>query len=233
MRSARPGSASAAVGTFSFFDHDPSMASSLTRIVPGGHPAVNRAPAFLRMRRSACFRWTICGNICATSGAALSVPRLVFVLLLAGVVLQIASYYPRVPEVMASHFGADGRPNGWSTRTTFFGLYAGGAAIAALISLGAPWLLRVAPRWVNLPHKSYWLAPERRSRTESFFAAGFAWFGCAMLALLLAVMELALRANLGASRRLDPAMVWLVLAGFALFLAVWLTVFLSRFYRPA
>src|SRR5262245_63211449 len=107
MRSARPGSASAAVGTFSFFDRDPSMASSLTRIVPGGHPAVNRAPAFLRMQPPACYRWNICGNICATSRADMSLPRLVFVALLGAIVLQIAWYYPRVPDVMASHFGGD------------------------------------------------------------------------------------------------------------------------------
>lgn len=38
--------------------------------------------------------------------------------------VQALYYYPQLPERMASHFGADGRPNGWTTREGFFGIIA-------------------------------------------------------------------------------------------------------------
>ena len=168
----------------------------------------------------------------APTGRPLPLPRFLFALLVAGAILQVAWYYPRVPEVMASHFGGDGRPNAWSSRSVFFAFEVGGVLLVALITQGAPWLLRVAPHLVNLRHKNYWLAPDWRAQTQSFFATAFAWLGCALLAFLLAVMELAIRANLGVSRRLDPA-IWWLLAGFGIFFAVWLTVMLMRFGKPA
>ena len=47
-------------------------------------------------------------------------PSIAFLLLVALVSAQVAHYYPLLPDPMASHFGLDGAPNGWSSRVTFF-----------------------------------------------------------------------------------------------------------------
>jgi len=159
-------------------------------------------------------------------------PRLVLLALVLLAAIQIFHYYPRLPDVVASHFDGAGAPNGWSTRTLFFAIEAGAVALAGLLALGAPWLLRVAPRWVNLPHKAHWLGPGRRAATQAYFDAAFAWFGCALVALLIGVMQLAIRANLGGPPRLNASVMWALLAGFAGFMVVWLVAFLRRFRAP-
>jgi hypothetical protein len=58
---------------------------------------------------------------------------------------------------------------------------------------------------INLPNKEFWLSPEQRDQTFSYLRLWNAWFGCALLAFLLFVMELVFRANLQAPPRLNMA----------------------------
>jgi hypothetical protein len=58
---------------------------------------------------------------------------------------------------------------------------------------------------INLPHKEFWLSPEWRDDTLSYIRVWSAWIGCALLAFLLFVMELVLRANLHTPPQLNTA----------------------------
>lgn len=40
-------------------------------------------------------------------------------------VIQSVYYYPKVPDIVASHFGPGGHPNGWMTKPIFFVTYLG------------------------------------------------------------------------------------------------------------
>ncbi len=51
--------------------------------------------------------------------------RRIFFALVAIAILQTVYYYPRVPQVVASHFDGTGVPNAWSGRDGFFALYLG------------------------------------------------------------------------------------------------------------
>jgi uncharacterized membrane protein len=82
-----------------------------------------------------------------------------------GIGLQ-AVYWPYMPERMATHFGPSGRPDGWMSRTS-------AVVFQAVLQIGLPALF-IAIAWtlprfpnsmINLPHREYWLAPERRAAT--------------------------------------------------------------------
>jgi uncharacterized membrane protein len=145
--------------------------------------------------------------------------RGIFVALLLAVAIQIAYFYPLLPDTMASHFDGAGRPNGWMSKGGFMGLYVGLLALMAANFLVLPVFLERLPVWlINLPNKSYWLAPERREQAWAKIQAYLLAFGNAAVALMLVVFQLAMLANLSESRVLSPA-IWILLAAFAAFVA--------------
>src|SRR5579864_538570 len=91
---------------------------------------------------------------------------LVFVLVGA---MQYLYYAPRLPEIVASHFGISGVANGWQTKTAFFGIEVAMILLATVISFGVPRLIEAMPvSLINLPNKEFWLGSERREDTLSY-----------------------------------------------------------------
>jgi uncharacterized membrane protein len=159
--------------------------------------------------------------------------RIILAVLLAAAALQTLYYYPQLPSTVASHFGSGGQPNGWSTKEGFFGIYLGVLALLLASFVGLPILFRrISPVWINMPNKDYWLAPERRVRTLAILGSEMLWFGNATIALMIAVIELAIRANLSDSVRLSEPVMWSLLAAYLVYLVVWMIGFYRRFARP-
>jgi len=124
-------------------------------------------------------------------------PSSIFLVLVLVGAMQYLYYAPRLPEIVASHFGITGAVNGWQTKAAFFAVELAMILLATVISFGVPRLLEAMPvSMINLPHKEFWLGPERREDTLSYIRMWSACFGCGLLAFLLFVMELAYRANL-------------------------------------
>src|SRR5215831_1038525 len=59
--------------------------------------------------------------------------------------IQTAYYYPRLPEMIASHFGVGGRPDRWSSKPGFFLTMVAISLSAAVLLPGLPVLLRKLP----------------------------------------------------------------------------------------
>ncbi len=155
----------------------------------------------------------------------------VFIFLLVVMVLHGIYYYPQLPERVASHFDAGGRPNGWMTRDTFIGFYWGMAGLAALIFLGLPRFLRRAPnKRINLPRREHWLAPERRAETVAYLGRQLLWMGCATLMFSIGVFHLAIQANLTDAPRLSPAAFQLIVA-YLIFTLLWVVRLVFKFRR--
>jgi uncharacterized membrane protein len=159
-------------------------------------------------------------------------PKLVFVLLLALGLLQWAHVYPLLPDVMASHFSANGAPNGFQSKPAFFALMFVILGASAFVAFVTPRILaNKPPERINLPNKTYWLSPEHREETIRFFRAQMGWFGCAILFVLLYGTALAINANLSLPRRFDSAAMLYVMAGFALFSILWCILFVRHFMK--
>jgi uncharacterized membrane protein len=125
-----------------------------------------------------------------------------------------AWYWPALPERVASHFDAAGRPDGWSSRGSFVGLMLGMTVFHAALFLGIEQLVRRAPsRWINLPHKDEWLAPARAAKTREVLAGHLLALGLATIVLVDLISAMTLAANAGGAPRLGAG-AWVLLAGF-------------------
>jgi uncharacterized membrane protein len=156
--------------------------------------------------------------------------RTVFVVLLAAACLQMAWYYPRLPERMASHFDAAGRANAFLPKPAFFILYASVLGLLSVLFLLTPMLLARLPNgMINLPNRDYWLAPERRVWALAKVQAFSVGFGNGMQLFLLLVFRDVMRANLLEVPKLSMR-IWVFLVLLAAFSIVW-TVRMVRSFR--
>ncbi len=138
-----------------------------------------------------------------------------------------------LPPVVASHFAASGRANGFMPRSAYLGLI-------LFIAVGVPLLLAfvhrlvrfVPPHLVNLPNRDYWLAPERVTETLAFLQNHGIYLSVLLTAFLCFIHWLVVDAN-----RLQPPhfSASLFVTGLALFLlavSIWIGVLIVHFRRP-
>jgi uncharacterized membrane protein len=130
---------------------------------------------------------------------------LVVLLLLAAAALAQALYWaPQLPERVASHFDASDRADGWMGRSSFLVLLAVLHAVMLAVFIGLPLLLdRLPDALINLPDKSYWLAPERRAISMRHVGDSMLAIGCATLLLLLVIFQAVYALNADLARGLS------------------------------
>ncbi len=163
----------------------------------------------------------------------MSLSRTLILLLAVAGIVQASYYYPQMPDVVASHFDGRGAPNDHSSRDGFFVVFGVMYASTLLLFLGmGPLFGRLPTRWFNMPHREYFLAPERREDTLRFMTARLEWFGGATMLLLLVTFKLAFEANLSAEPRLDNASMFWALGAYFLYTTIWLVRFLMKFRKP-
>jgi uncharacterized membrane protein len=155
---------------------------------------------------------------------------IVFVILLLLCIAQVAYYYPLLPDRVASHFGASGRPDAWSSKETFVTIYLIVVAFIAVLFPGIGLVLRKIPTsLINLPNKDYWLLPERREETIAVLSRQFLWFGSATLLLLLDIFHQSFRVHLGQAQGLEhPVSSIVAYVAFSVFWSIGLIVKFMR-----
>lgn len=156
----------------------------------------------------------------------------VFVVLVLLALTQAAWQHSRLPPQVAIHFNASGRPDTWAPREvqTIFHLATVGF-MAALIECLVVVQARLPAKLVNLPHRDYWLAPERAEATRAWLVGSVLAIGCALMIFFIGLFHLVYRANLAAVPRVTPEVWWLVGGLVAVVLAS-LVRLLARFGRP-
>lgn len=160
-------------------------------------------------------------------------PKLLFAVLAAYAAIHFSSYYPQLPDVVASHFNGRGVANGWQTKSAFFSVFVGVSVLAAVVGFGIPRIIEaLPPQLINLPNKAYWLAPDHLRATMEFLRNFFAWFGCAVFVVIIVTFDYAIQSNLHPDNRPAISRTWFVLAGFLVFTVVSVTRMVMRFGRP-
>jgi uncharacterized membrane protein len=136
-----------------------------------------------------------------------------------------------LPDRVASHFDASGAANGFTPRTVYLALM----FLVCTLPLGAALAMAASVRnpkaRLNLPHREFWLAPERREEAVWRIRRGMAQFNTRLLVFLCYVQGLVVRANGQQPAHLDSA--WMIggLAVFAVVMLAWLLGFARQFRR--
>ena len=159
-------------------------------------------------------------------------PALLALIVAAGVFVWLSSR--SLPEVVASHFDAAGRVNGYMRRGPYI-------AILMLITLVVPLFLVIvtnralsAPNArISLPNRDYWLAPERRAETVRYIAGQTTTLAAIIVLFLCYVQWLVVRANAVTPPALAAGAMSAGLAVFLACTAFWSVRLVRRFRRRA
>ena len=161
-----------------------------------------------------------------------AVPLAVLGLLCAGYLIFIAGSASLLPERMATHFGGGGEANGWMSRSAdlvfFGGLGVGLPLFFIILSLMTGW---VPARFVNLPHREYWLSPERRAQTRAYISRQTIWMGCLTVLFLAGIHYLTILANRATPPHLPMGLFLALTGGFLSGVVAWSIVFTRHFLK--
>lgn len=141
--------------------------------------------------------------------------------------------YVNSPDRVVSQFGARGQPTDWMTRQAYFYIMQGTEILLFLLFFYLPGLIvRIPVRWINMPHREYWLAPENRDKTKKKLGTLMPEMGVYLFLFLGTLTLLTFRAHQSETIRLDMSNLWLILAVFLGLTAYWSVKFYKAFKNP-
>jgi hypothetical protein len=159
-------------------------------------------------------------------------PQVIFLALVACAIAQALWQHGRLPERVATHFNAAGTPNGWMTRDGETAWHVGVVLFMAALFEGIAWAGARLPReLINLPHRDYWLAPERRAATDAWLGGMLRLLGGVLMLFFLGLFHLVYRANLDGAPLSAPATA-LLTGGLLVTVGLVLAGMFVRFARP-
>lgn len=155
-----------------------------------------------------------------------------FLVAVAGAALFVWWTSRALPDVVASHFGASGRANGWMPRGIYTGfMLAIVVFVALLLGVLPSRMLRNPNARIKLPNPQYWLAPARRAGTIDFISRQLMRFSSMVLTFFCYTHWLVVRANEAVPPQLSSQGLTGGLVIFLLATLVWVMSFLGHFRR--
>lgn len=170
------------------------------------------------------------GSRCGKPGYASTI---VFFILYAAYVAMVLTTASQLPERVATHFGFEGRADGWMSRSAYQIFEIALPLVIGLIFTGTSALVRFVPaKYVNLPRKDYWLVPERRALTAAMIRSRMTWLACLMTLFFGGLHVLTLEANRVLPAQLPMGGLLMVVIAFLISLMIWVILLLMRFAEP-
>jgi hypothetical protein len=148
------------------------------------------------------------------------------VVLYIGFGVSLFESVPMLPERVATHFDGAGAANGWMTRSTHLVCMSVFGLVFPLFLIGVRFL---PAGLVNIPHREYWLADERRGETASYLVRHAVWFACLALGFVIGLHWLIVLSNQRQPPQLPIAWVLGVVGPFLVGVAAWVICLYRRF----
>jgi len=160
-------------------------------------------------------------------------PYIVYALTLAVAAFQMHHYAPLLPDKLATHFDFSGHPNGWMSQDGFFCFYAALLfTIIGIFTIMGLVMHKLPDRLINLPHKKYWLAPERRVNSIRSLQKMLHVTGAVVCVYIVILMQSVIVANLQDMPTLGPDKVFPSLGILLMFVIGTLVYTYRRFPKP-
>ncbi len=139
-----------------------------------------------------------------------------------------------LPATVASHFGANGEPNGFMARSSYVMVMSATAVGVPLVMVASiAWRVERRAQRLKIPNRAYWLADERRAESAAYITLHTTRFASILIVFLVLVHGLVVRANLLHPPRLDLVPMIALATVFVLATALWLRALYARFALPA
>lgn len=139
-----------------------------------------------------------------------------------------------MPERVAVHFGANGRPNGWASRNDNFwmlqGLY---VFMFLMFYFSGAWILKIPARYVNLPNKDYWFRPENEAAARDKISRAMMEMGILQFLFFGSIGYMTMQANLHPPVRLDGSAMKTLLILFFGCILLWTVRLILAFRKPS
>jgi len=137
------------------------------------------------------------------------------------------------PGTVAIHFGWGGIPDSWAPASFNAIAMVGISLMLFLIFWFTPQLLRAIPtRWLSLPNRDYWTAPENRERMIAMLSGRMFEFGTLTFVLLFLVGLLVYQANRAEPVRLREDLFLWAMGLYLLYTIFWTIKLFLLFRRP-
>jgi len=161
-------------------------------------------------------------------------PAIVFGLLLLGYVAFLACTISLLPEHMATHFGANGHPNGWMSRSSAVIFQGVIGLILPLIIAVAFFAIRFAsPEKIRVPRRDFWFAPERRTETCTYLLRQGFWLASLLVLFQGAVWYQLIQANARSIPHLSSSSFLVAIGIFGAAMIAWVMSFFRHFTKAA
>jgi hypothetical protein len=154
--------------------------------------------------------------------------------LIAGAALFVWVTSQTLPAIVASRFAASGVANGFMSSGIYVSLMLALVVVLPLLLIFLPNLVFRRPGvTINVPHREYWLAPERYNSTIDYLCRHSARMGVWLMVFLSYVHWLVVRANAVNPPNLSSSWFIAGLLVFTVFTAAWGWVLFAHFRKIA
>ena len=177
-----------------------------------------------------CLQPAVGANRLAVRAETGRVAAAAYLILYAGYLALVLASSAQLPERVATHFGGEGRANSWMSRQGYLAFEAVFPLVLGLFMAGTSSLVSLFPaRFVNLPRKDFWLAPERRALTAGILRSRMMWLACLMTLFFGGLHALTLEANRVQPPQLPMGGLLAIVMAFLIAVMLWVILLLMRF----
>ena len=135
-----------------------------------------------------------------------------------------------LPNCIATHFDGSGQPNGWMNRSSYMLFIAVFSFVLPLFLVGISFTCRFFPdKYFNIPHRDYWLVPQRRAETFSYLFNHSLWFACITVCFIIGIHFSIIKANSLTPAHLSTPMILGLMGCFLAGLVVWIVSMILHF----
>jgi serine/threonine protein kinase/capsular polysaccharide biosynthesis protein len=134
-----------------------------------------------------------------------------------------------LPARVAGHFDGDGNANGWMSRPAYL-LFIGALPVffAGLFTLIGRLAKTLPARFINIPRRDFWLAPERRAIFSALLLRRLLWLACLMTGFVGGLHGMTVAANQAIPPHLASGSLLGMIIGLFLLLIIWIISLIMR-----
>ena len=161
------------------------------------------------------------------------IPALMLALLCAGYAIFVADSASLLPERVATHFGSDGRPNGWMERQSYLHFIAILGLALAFLMAGLGFVLGIMQTRLKPVARRGTPSTKQPNQNLSWLCGDMLWLACLILGFIAGTHYLTIEANRSHPVQLSMSSLTILVAGFGAGMIGWTLLLVFHLVRKS